>query len=121
MTITQGRPTRTLPDSLVTGERPSTGPLRRRADGPPALLVDRVSKRFVLGRRKKTVSAVDDVSLRVERGEVYGLLGAGPLSELLDLLWPLLIMAVVFIHLGLWTFGRAERHAKRTGRLKRVG
>ena len=31
------------------------------------------------------------------------------------------IMAVVFIPLGIWIFGRAERYAKRTGKLKRVG
>jgi ABC-2 type transport system permease protein len=33
----------------------------------------------------------------------------------------LLGMAFVFIPLGLWGFGRAERYAKRTGKLKRVG
>jgi ABC-2 type transport system permease protein len=36
-------------------------------------------------------------------------------------LWPLLVMAFVFIPIGLWGFGRAERYAKRTGKLKRVG
>jgi ABC-2 type transport system permease protein len=35
--------------------------------------------------------------------------------------WPLLVMGVAFIPLGLWAFGRAERYAKRTGKLKRVG
>ena len=30
-------------------------------------------------------------------------------------------MAVVFIPAGTWAFGRAERYAKRTGKLKRVG
>ena len=34
---------------------------------------------------------------------------------------PLIVMGVVFIPLGLWAFGRAERYAKRTGKLKRVG
>ena len=34
---------------------------------------------------------------------------------------PLVVMAIVFIPLGLWAFGRAERYAKRTGKLKRVG
>jgi ABC-2 type transport system permease protein len=46
--------------------------------------------------------------------------GAG-LDQLLPDLWPLLVMAFVFIPLGLWGFGRAERYAKRTGKLKRVG
>ena len=35
--------------------------------------------------------------------------------------WPLIVMGVVLIPFGLWAFGRAERYAKRTGKLKRVG
>ncbi len=42
-------------------------------------------------------------------------------GQLLPDLWPLLVMAFVFIPLGLWGFGRAEHYAKRTGKLKRVG
>ena len=34
---------------------------------------------------------------------------------------PLAVMAVVFIPLGVFVFGWAERYAKRTGKLKRVG
>jgi ABC-2 type transport system permease protein len=41
--------------------------------------------------------------------------------QLLPDLWPLLIMAFIFIPIGLWGFGRAEHYAKRTGKLKRVG
>jgi len=33
----------------------------------------------------------------------------------------LVVMACFFIPVGLWGFGRAERYAKRTGKLKRVG
>ncbi len=47
-----------------------------RVDGAPALLVEHVSKRFIVGRKKKPVVAVDHVSLRIERGEIYGVLGA---------------------------------------------
>ena len=43
---------------------------------PPALLLEGVTKQFVLGRRKKPVIAVSDISLRVERGQIYGILGA---------------------------------------------
>jgi len=46
--------------------------------------------------------------------------GVGP-GELLDRAWPLVLMGAIFIPLGLWAFGRAERYAKRTGKLKRVG
>ena len=35
--------------------------------------------------------------------------------------WPLVIMGVVLIPLGVYVFGIAERYAKRTGKLKRVG
>ena len=45
-------------------------------DATPALLVDHVTKRFVVGRKKKPVTAVNDVSLRIRRGEIYGVLGA---------------------------------------------
>ena len=44
--------------------------------GPPALLVEHATKRFKVDRRKPPVVAVEDVSIRLERGEIYGLLGA---------------------------------------------
>ena len=59
--------------------REPVAPARRPGREPgavPALLVDHVTKRFVVGRKKKAVIAVNDVSLRIERGEVYGVLGA---------------------------------------------
>ena len=48
---------------------------------PPAvaaLNIEHLTKQFVVGgrRKKKTVIAVNDISLRIERGEIYGLLGA---------------------------------------------
>jgi ABC-2 type transport system ATP-binding protein len=42
----------------------------------PALLVENVTKRFVVGRKRKAVDAIVDVSLRLERGDVIGILGA---------------------------------------------
>ena len=47
-----------------------------RAQTPPALLVERVTKRFSIARRSRPVLAVDDVSLRLERGVIHGILGA---------------------------------------------
>jgi ABC-2 type transport system ATP-binding protein len=76
------------PEGPERRDRPAPGPDERapltppspavapRRTGPPALLVDRVSKRFVVGRKRKPVVAVDDLSLRVERGHIYGILGA---------------------------------------------
>ena len=42
----------------------------------PALRMDGVTKRFVIGRKRKPVVAISDVSLRLERGDIHGILGA---------------------------------------------
>ncbi len=57
-------------------DAPSHQPVVRPLPSPAALLVERVTKRFKVDRRKPPVVAVDDVSIRLERGEIYGLLGA---------------------------------------------
>jgi ABC-2 type transport system permease protein len=38
-----------------------------------------------------------------------------------DQIWPLVVIGIVSIPLGLWVFGRGEQHAKRHGKLKRSG
>jgi hypothetical protein len=38
-----------------------------------------------------------------------------------DELWPLAVIGVVSIPLGLWVFRRGEQYAKRHGKLKRSG
>jgi ABC-2 type transport system permease protein len=50
-----------------------------------------------------------------------GLIDGAPVTALLGDVWPLAVMGAVLIPFGLWAFGRAERYAKRTGKLKRVG
>ncbi len=50
-----------------------------------------------------------------------GLIDGAPVTALLGNVWPLIVMGVFFIPFGLWAFNRAERYAKRTGKLKRVG
>jgi ABC-2 type transport system ATP-binding protein len=91
---TEELPTWTAPELRVPDADVSCAPARSLPDGPAALLVEHVSKRFVMGRRKKVVTAVDDVSLRVERGEVYGVLGAngGGKSTLIRLVSTLLTL-----------------------------
>ncbi len=42
----------------------------------PALVVDGVTKRFQVGRKKRPVIAIDNVSLRLERDGIIGILGA---------------------------------------------
>jgi len=55
-------------------------PVRRVGPPPPgelpALLLEHATKRFVVGRKKKAVVAVNDVSMSIRRGEIYGVLGA---------------------------------------------
>jgi ABC-2 type transport system permease protein len=50
-----------------------------------------------------------------------GLIKGTPVTELLHDVWPLVVMGIVLIPLGVKVFGIAERYAKRTGKLKRVG
>jgi ABC-2 type transport system ATP-binding protein len=42
----------------------------------PALLVEGVTKRFRVDRKKPPVTAISNVTLRLERGDIHGILGA---------------------------------------------
>jgi ABC-2 type transport system ATP-binding protein len=55
-----------LPAQAGEDRRPATA----------ALLMRGVTKRFVVGRKRKPVVAISDVSLRLERGDVHGILGS---------------------------------------------
>ena len=84
MTTTLEQPKRTHDGSFDHGRPPRAdaapgsgselGGAGRRS--VPALLVDRVTKRFDVARKRKPVVAIDDVSLRLERGGTIGILGA---------------------------------------------
>ena len=50
--------------------------LNNRSSAAPALLIEGVTKRFVVGRNKKPVTAISHVSMRLERGDIQGILGA---------------------------------------------
>jgi ABC-2 type transport system permease protein len=50
-----------------------------------------------------------------------GLTQGASVTALWGDIWPLLVMGVTLIPLGVRAFGLAERYAKRTGKLKRVG
>jgi ABC-2 type transport system ATP-binding protein len=54
----------------------STRPHPPLAPNVPALLVEHVSKTFLVARGKPPVEAVTDISMRVERGTIHGVLGA---------------------------------------------
>jgi ABC-2 type transport system permease protein len=49
------------------------------------------------------------------------ILGGAGVSTMWDEIWPLLIIGVISIPLGLWVFRRGENYAKRHGKLKRSG
>ena len=74
----------------------------------------------VLPQWMQTLSKFSPATYVLE-GVRAGLIEGVPITDLWSDVWPLLIMAVVFIPLGIWIFGRAERYAKKTGKLKRVG
>jgi ABC-2 type transport system ATP-binding protein len=59
------------PPRLVVTETPIATP-----NPVPALLIEDISKRFVVGRNKKPVTAISHVSMRLERGDIHGILGA---------------------------------------------
>jgi ABC-2 type transport system ATP-binding protein len=61
--------------------RPAGAADHRPAEAPgeaatPALLIEGVTKRFTVGRKRKPVTAISNVSLRLERGDIHGILGA---------------------------------------------
>ena len=57
------------------GQMPAALP-QVKPQAPVAVLVEHLTKSFVVGRRKKPVIAINDVSLTIRRGEIYGVLGA---------------------------------------------
>jgi len=60
-----------VPDRMAT--QVAVGPIETAV---PALLVEGVTKRFQVGRKRRPVTAIADVSLRLERGGTVGILGA---------------------------------------------
>jgi ABC-2 type transport system permease protein len=54
-------------------------------------------------------------------GVRQALLEGVPTADLWPNIWPVLLMGVVAIPLGLWIFDLAERYAKRAGKLARNG
>jgi ABC-2 type transport system permease protein len=67
----------------------------------------------VLSRLSPATYVLDGVRAGLSNGVAAADLGRD--------VWPLIILGIVLIPFSLWAFGRAERYAKRTGKLKRVG
>ena len=68
--------TATLTDQLKTTRRPVPVASTVEALAIPALLIEGVIKSFAVGRKRKPVAAITDVSMRLERGDMQGILGA---------------------------------------------
>ncbi len=68
-TLIREQPKTSPPDPIAVPERLPIPSI-------PALLVEHVTKRFTVGRKRELVTAIDDVSLRLERGAIHGILGA---------------------------------------------
>ena len=80
MTEVMTEPKTTPMPTATPSSAPAREPVRRVGPPPPgeqpALLIEHATKRFVVGRKKKAVVAVNDVSMSIRRGEIYGILGA---------------------------------------------
>ena len=68
----------------------------------------------------QTLSVISPATYALRGVRAAVLEGAG-VSELWGDLWPLIVIGVVTIPLGLWVFHRGEVYAKRHGKLKRSG
>ena len=68
----------------------------------------------------QAIAVVSPVTYALEGLRQALLEGAG-VAELWGSIWPLLIMGLVFVPLGLYVFHLGERYAKKTGKLKRSG
>jgi ABC-2 type transport system ATP-binding protein len=78
MTITLEKPVTHQSPATLEAEVPMAAQNQASQPQVPALRIEHLTKQFVVGgrRKKKTVTAVNDVSLSIARGEIYGLLGA---------------------------------------------
>ena len=66
----------TLIDQLKTTPVAGVQPRSAVDTTVPGPLIERVSKAFVVGRAKNRWPPITDVSLRLERGDIHGILGA---------------------------------------------
>ena len=74
----------------------------------------------VLPQWMQWVSVVSPATYTLEGARRAILDGAGPAAVWSDI-WPLIVIGVIAIPLGLYVFSLGERYAKRHGRLKRSG
>jgi ABC-2 type transport system ATP-binding protein len=68
--------TATIAKQLKTTSPVAAPAVSARESAVPALLIEGVTKSFAVGRKRKPVVAIADVSMRLERGDIHGILGA---------------------------------------------
>jgi ABC-2 type transport system permease protein len=68
----------------------------------------------------QTLATVSPVTYGLEGSRAALQDGAG-IADLWGSIWPLLLMGLVFVPIGIFVFHLGERYAKRTGKLKRSG
>jgi ABC-2 type transport system ATP-binding protein len=76
MTTTLAPPPQAIEPSIQLIPEAASAQNSRQHVGPPALLIEKATKRFVVGRKRKPVMAINEVSLRLGRGDIHGILGA---------------------------------------------
>jgi ABC-2 type transport system ATP-binding protein len=64
------------PKTTLVPDRMTIAAVEPIENAVPALLVEGVTKRFMVGRKRRPVVAIADVSIRLERGGTVGILGA---------------------------------------------
>ncbi|MEO5884497.1 MAG: ABC transporter ATP-binding protein [Candidatus Limnocylindrales bacterium] len=64
------------PKTRTWADRAATLIVSAAGDAVPALLIEGLSKSFDVGRKRKPVAAITDVSMRLVRGDIHGILGA---------------------------------------------
>jgi len=82
--VTQEQPKNGIGHPPAEAETPASQPAEAAATetaqavepAQAALLIEGVTKRFAVGRKRKPVTAISNVSLRLERGDIHGILGA---------------------------------------------
>ena len=74
----------------------------------------------VLPQWMQWIATISPATYALE-GARAAILEGEPLTALWSDIWPLIVIGVVSIPLGLWVFSRGETYAKRHGKLKRSG
>ena len=76
---------------------------------------------FGMFRPKNAAIATISPATYALRGMRAAILDGAGVGAVWGDIWPLIVIGVISIPLGIWAFRRGELHAKKTGKLKRAG